>query len=134
MKLNIILSALVLATGTIAAVPATAIAQTHSIQAAHARNGQAADALKARIATVQTRVAEGRRSGKVSRAQASRLERQVTQVRTSMTRLNRKQGFVSAAELATYNRTLGQVDVALDGHGVPRGYGSDGLMAPSSSR
>ena len=134
MKFNIVLSALVLSTSTIAAVPATAAAQAHTKQAAHARNGHEADALKARVATVETRVAEGRRSGKVSRAQASRLDRQVAQVRMSMTKVNRKQGFVSAAELATYNRTLGQVDVALDGHGVPRNYGSDGLMAPSRSR
>ncbi|WP_454281021.1 hypothetical protein [Sphingomonas sp. Marseille-Q8236] len=51
-----------------------------------------------------------------------------------MTRLNKQQGFVSAAELASYNRSLGEVDVALDGYGVPRGYGNDGLVAPSDAR
>ncbi len=83
---------------------------------------------------MQARVVEGRRSGKVSRTRATRLNRQVAQVQTSMTRLNKQQGFVSAAELASYNRSLGEVDVALDGYGVPRGYGNDGLVAPSDAR
>ena len=134
MKFNIALSAIILSTGTTAAITTTAAAQVHGVQAAREHEGHEADALKTRIATVQARIAEGRRSGKVSRVRASRLDRQVAQVRSSMTSLNRKQGFVSAAELATYNRTLGGVDVALDGYGVPRGYGNDALVAPHGRR
>jgi len=134
MKFAIAFSALVLSAGAMAAIPTAAAAQAHGAQAARARNGHEVDALTTRITTVQARIAEGRRSGKVSRVRASRLDRQVAQVRTSMTGLNRKQGFVSAAQQATYNRTLGGVDVALDGYGVPRGYGNDALVAPHGRR
>lgn len=134
MKFNIALSAILLSMGAMATVSTAAAAQAHGVQAARAHNGHEADALKTRIATVQARIAEGRRSGKVSRVRASRLDRQVVQVRMGMTRLNREQGFVSAAELATYNRTLGRVDVALDSYGVPRGYGNDGLVASYGRR
>lgn len=111
-----------------------ATTQALGVQAAGARSGHEEDASKTRVATVQARIAEGRRSGKVSRVQASRLDRQVAQVRMNMIRMNSKQDFVSAAELATYNRSLGRVDIALDGHGVPSGYDNDGLVAPLHSR
>lgn len=134
MKLTTTLSAIILSMAATATVSTAATAQAHGVQAARAHSGHEADALKTRVATVQARIAEGRRGGKVSRVQASRLDRQVAQVRTNMTRMNSRQGFISAAELATYNRSLGGVDVALDGYGVPRGYGNDGLVAPRRSR
>jgi len=133
MKLRTLLPAIALLSASIASLSA-ATAQTQDLRTARAKNASDTDALRTRITTVQARVVEGRRSGKVSRTRATRLNRQVAQVQTSMTRLNKQQGFVSAAELASYNRTLGEVDVALDGYGVPRGYGNDGLVAPSDAR
>ncbi|MDN4634357.1 hypothetical protein QCD71_22830 [Sphingomonas sp. PsM26] len=115
-------------------IPPAATAQAQGVQTARAENSRKTDALKTRIVTVQARVAEGRRSGKVTRTRAARLTRQVSLLQESMTHLKRKQGFVSAAELASYNGTLGEVDVALDSYGVPRSYGNDGLVAPNGAQ
>lgn len=135
MKFNTLLPAIALSLGAMATVPTAATAatsQAQDMQAARAENNRETDALKTRITTVQARVAEGRRSGKVTRTRATQLSRRVSRLQASMNRLNRKQGFVSAGELASYNRTLGEVDVALDSYGVPRSYGNDGLVAPNA--
>jgi hypothetical protein len=128
MKFNTLLPAVALSICALTAVPTIASAQGGNVQAARAENARETNALKTRIETVRARITEARHSGKVTGARAARLGRQVAKVQSSMTRLNRSQGFVSAAELASYNRTLGEVDVALDGYGVPRGTG-DGLVA-----
>ncbi|QWM99324.1 hypothetical protein DGN21_08300 [Xanthomonas sp. MLO165] len=54
------------------------------------------------------------------------------QTQASMDRLSRQQGFVSAGELASYNRTLSAIDVELDRHGAARSYGNDALVASDS--
>lgn len=127
MKLTTILLAVTLSggamtTGSIAAVP-----QAQDVKAARAENIRATDTLKARISTAQARIAQGQRSGKVTRTRAGRLNSQISQLQASMTSLNSKQGFVSAGELASYNRTLDAIDVELDRRGVDRSYGNDAL-------
>lgn len=134
MKFNMLLPAIALSISAMIVTPTIAIAKGGNVQAARAENARETNALKTRIETVRIRIAEGRHSGKVTRARAARLDRQVAKVQSSMTRLNRSQGFVSAAELASYNRTLGEVDVALDGYGVPRSYGNDGLVAGADGK
>lgn len=134
MKLNTLPFVIVLTISEVVSVPIAAAAQVQDMHAARTENGRERDALRTRVKTVQARVAEGRRSDKVTRTQAGRLNRQLSQLKASMTKLNRKQGFVSAAELASYNRALGEMDVALDGYGVPRGYGKDGLMTTNGTR
>lgn len=133
MKLTYFLPAMALSIGALASVPTTVAAQAQDMQAARADNVRDTDALRARISTVQARIDEGVSSRKVTRKQARQLARKVTGLQSGMLRLNRQQGFVSAAELASYTRTLGEVDVALDGYGVPRSYGNDGLIAPAAS-
>lgn len=127
MKLNIILPAIALSVSAIAIVSPPANAQNQNREAARAENTRATDTLKARISLIQDRIAAGQRSGKVARTPAGQLNNQVSQVQASMTRLSRKQGFVSAAELASYNRTLDVIDTKLDRDGVERSYGNDAL-------
>ncbi len=127
MKLNTFLPAIALSAGAMTIVSTAAVAQAQDMQAARARNVRATDTLKARIPLARDRIATGRRSGKVTRARAGQLDGQVSQVQASMTRLSRRQGFVSDAELASYNRTLDAIDVELDRRGVDRSYGNDAL-------
>lgn len=127
MKLNMILPAIALSVGAMTIGSTPSVAQAQSRQVARAENTRATNALKARIPLAQDRIAAGQRSGKVTRARAGQLTGQVSQLQASMTRLNRQQGFVSAAELASYNRTLDAIDTELDRRGVERSYGNDAL-------
>lgn len=127
MKLNTFLPAIALSVSALTIVSTAAVAQAQDMRSAPAENARATDTLKARVPLAQDRIAEGRRSGKLTRPRAEHLKRQVSQLQTSMTRLNRTQGFVSAAELASYNRTFDAVDVELDRRGVARSYGNDAL-------
>jgi len=127
MKLHMLLPAIALSVSAMTIVPSSAVAHARNTQAARAQNIRATDTLKARIPLAQDRIVAGRRSGKLTRTRAGQLNGQVSQLQASMTRLNRKQGFVSAAELASYNRTLGAIDAELDRRGVERSYGNDAL-------
>ena len=127
MKLNVILPAIALSVGAMTIVSTAAVAQGQDRLAARTENTRATNTLTARIPLAQARIAAGQHSGKVTRTRAEQLEGQVSQLQTSMTRLNRKQGFVSAAELASYIRTLDAIDTELDRRGVERSYGNDAL-------
>ena len=115
-----------------ASSPAMALAQHAGTAAQRQDNGHATADLRARIGTTEARVAKAERSRKITPARATALRRQIVQVRRSMTSLAAQQGFVSAAELASYNRALGGIDTELDGRGVERGYGKD--MLPASRK
>jgi len=104
-------------------------AQQHGTKAQRASNIHAPADLRARIGTTGERITEAQRGGAITSARAATLRRQVGQTQASMNSLSRQQGFVSAAELASYNRTLGAIDVELDRRGVARSYGNDGLVA-----
>lgn len=120
---------------SVVAIPAVAVpAAQNRAQAQRATNMRATANLQARIAATEKRIAEGRRSGAITRARAVILDRQIAQTKSSMTRLSRQQGFVSAAELASYNQALGQIDVELDGRGVARSYGNARLVSAGSDR
>lgn len=120
---------------SVVAMPAVASpAVQNGTRAQRATNERATTNLEARIDATEERIAEGRRGGAITRARAVVLSRQVAQTKSSMTRLSRQQGFVSAAELASYNRTLGQIDVELDGRGVARSYGKDMPLSAGSDR
>ncbi|RSU45463.1 hypothetical protein [Sphingomonas sp. S-NIH.Pt15_0812] len=125
MKLNMILPVIAISVG--AMTPTVAQAQAQGSQAARAENTRATNTLKARVSLAQDRIAAGQRSGNVARTRAGKLNNEVSQVRENMTRLSRRQGFVSAAELASYNRTLDAIDTELDRRGVERSYGNDAL-------
>ncbi|KQN16258.1 hypothetical protein QP178_05970 [Sphingomonas aurantiaca] len=115
-------------------MPGVAFAQQGGTQAQRAENMQAATALHTRIDATQARIENARRTHKIARARATALNRQIAQTRQSMTRLGKQQGFVSAAELASYNRTLGTIESELDQRGVARSYGKDMLPAAPNGR
>jgi len=115
-------------------MPGVAFAQQGGTQAQRAENMQAATALHTRIDATQARIENARRTHKIARARATALNLQIAQTRQSMTRLGKQQGFVSAAELASYNRTLGTIESELDQRGVARSYGKDMLPAAPNGR
>lgn len=120
---------------SIATAPAVAMPlQQHGTQAQRAANDRAAADVRARIDTTEKRITEAQNGGAITPAQAAALRRQMAQPQASMVRLSRQQGFVSAAELASYNRTLGAIDIELDRRGVARGYGNDMLIASDTGR
>ncbi|TCP77424.1 hypothetical protein C8J31_12420 [Rhizobium sp. PP-CC-2G-626] len=109
-----------------------AAAQQHGTQAQRASNDRATADLRTRIGTTEERITEARRGGAITSARAATLRRKVEQTQASMDQLSRQQGFVSAGELASYNRTLGEIDIELDRRGVAHSYGNDALVAPDS--
>jgi len=108
-------------------------AQQHGAQAQQASNARASSDLRARIGTTGERITKAQRSGAITSARAAALQRQVGQTQSSMNRPTRQQGFVSAAEWASYNRTLGAIDIEFDRRGVARSYGNDALVASDSN-
>ncbi len=114
--------------------PSIAVAQHGATHTERAENTRATKALGARITATEARVRTAQSTGKITRARATTLQRQIAQSRRSMTQLGKQQGFVSAAELASYNRTLGTIDTELDGRGVARSFGNDMLPAEHHSR
>ncbi len=114
-------------------MPGAAVAQQGGAQAQRAENMQATTALRSRIEATQVRIEKAQSTRKITRALATALNRQVMQTRQSMARLGKQQGFVSAAELASYNRTLGTIDTELDRRGVARTSGNDMLPATHQS-
>ncbi len=110
-------------------MPGTAVAQKGGTQAQQTENMRAIKALGARITATEARVRAAQATRKITHARAVALQRRIGQSRQSMTQLGKQQGFVSAAELASYNRTLGTIDAELDGRGVARSFGNDMLPA-----
>ncbi|MGC5799691.1 hypothetical protein [Sphingomonas sp. NFX23] len=118
------------ALAVVAGLQAQASAQREGTSTQRADNLRATADLKARIETTDARITTAQRGGKITRTRATALRRQVSRTQASMTRLSRQQGFISAAELASYERTLAAIDVELDRRGVERSYGND--MLPSA--
>ncbi len=110
-----------------AAVPTDVAAQQRGTRAQQADNARQTADLRARFDLTDDRVASGERRKAITPARAAELHRQITRTRQRMTALSRRQGFVSAAELASYSRMLDVVDRELDRHGVERSYGNDAL-------
>ncbi|MDJ0276442.1 hypothetical protein QLH51_06475 [Sphingomonas sp. 2R-10] len=107
------------------AAPATAAPQQRGTQAQRADNARQSAALRARIGQVEARIAQAEQTRAIDRTQATLLRRDVARTRQDLTRLSRRQGFVSPAELASFNRTLGGIDVVLDNRGVARSLAGD---------
>lgn len=107
-----------------------ATAQRGGTQTQRAANDRATTDLRAHLADTARRISDGQGSGLIPRARAITLQRQLVQTRDSMTRLVRQQGFASAGELASYDRTLRAVDVELDRRGVATSDGGGMRAAP----
>jgi hypothetical protein len=110
-----------------ATMPAGAAAQQPGTRAQQADNARQTADLRARLDLTDDRIAKGESRRAIPRARAAKLHGRIAQVRHGMTTRSRRQGLVSAAELASYHRTLGAIDVELDRRGVERNFGNDAL-------
>lgn len=67
----------------------------------------------ARYEAINASLAEARKAGKLSNAQAAEIEKKLSWVRTDSATRAKQQGFVSAGESASYNRTLDEAEQAI---------------------
>lgn len=109
-------------------MPGVALAQRGGTQSQRAENMRATTALAGRIASTEARIKEAQATRKIIPARATALQRQIAVYRQSMARFSKQQGFVSAAELASYNRALGTIDTELDRLGVAPSHGKHMLQ------
>lgn len=95
---------------TIATAPAIAAApQQHAAHKTDALDAK----LTARIQAVDVKLTAARKAGRVSAAQATQMRKKLDWVRVDSARYVRKQGFLSAGESASYNRTLDALETKL---------------------
>ncbi|RYE97219.1 MAG: hypothetical protein EOO77_39465 [Oxalobacteraceae bacterium] len=95
------------------AIPGTAMAQQHGTRAQRADNADERADLRDRMDEMDQRIGAAQASRAITRTRASELRRKLVTTRQSYVRATRGQGFVSAAESATYNRTLDSIDAQL---------------------
>ncbi len=87
--------------------PASAApAEPHGVHKADALQAR----LDARVAAVDTRLRFVRKEGRVSPAEVARMEKSLDWVRSDSRKYVRRQGFLSAGESASYNRTLNEIE------------------------
>lgn len=95
--------------------PSCAVTQQRALKAS--TGGQIKDPRQARISMrvniLEADIGTARKARRISAAQAQRLERRVAAVRRGSDRLTRQQGFLSAAERASYDRALDAVALQL---------------------
>ncbi len=93
--------------------PGGASAQRHGTQAQRALNAEDRADLLERIRSMETRINAARADGMLTRTKASILQRKLVTTRQSYQNVTRSQHFLSAAESASYNRTLDHIDAQL---------------------
>lgn len=127
MKIRItLLSALaVLASAPTLTAPATA--QQPAVRPYRPNNAQATADMRSRLAAAIDRVRVMQQHGKLTPARSAALQRQIARAQSDMAQLKRRQGFVSAAQLATYGRLVEGVDAELSASANGRSYGNDAL-------
>lgn len=90
------------------AYPSCAVTEQRTLKAPAGDSG--ADAMRTHVAlrvnTLEADIGTARKARLLSATQAQRLERRVVAVRTGSDRLSHRQGFLSAAEQASYDRRL----------------------------
>ncbi len=79
------------------------------------------------MAAADDRIVAHQRRGKVPPARAAEMRRELAKAQQEMARFKRQQGFVSAAQLASYDRMLVAVDDELGRRASERSYGNDAL-------
>jgi hypothetical protein len=109
------------------AMPGLAAAQQLGSQAQRAENTQATANMRMRLDAAIERVRVTEQHGKISPARSAAVRQQLAQARRQMERLRRQQGFVSAAELASYDRMVVAVDAELSAGASGHSYGNDAL-------
>lgn len=108
-------------------LPATATAQARGNQTYRPSNQQATRDMRSRMAAAIERVRVTQQHGAISPARSAALREQIALARRQMAGFERQQGFVSAAELASYDRLLVAIDAALGVGATKRRHGSDAL-------
>lgn len=109
------LNAVAIVTLSVAAIPVAASAQSsyHGTRADRADNADERADLTDRMDDLDERIGAAQADRSITRTRASTLRRKLSVTRQSYRRATRAQGFVSAAESATYNRTLDSIDAQL---------------------
>lgn len=69
--------------------------------------------LTARIGAVEAKLTAARKAGRVSAVNAAQMKKKIDWVRTDSVKYVKQQGFLSAGESASYNRTLGEIEAKL---------------------
>ncbi len=110
------------------AVPA--LAQQHPVRPYRPNNAQATIDMQSRLSAAIDRVRVTEQHGTITPARSMALRRQLASAQRDMARLKRQQGFVSAAELASYGRLVESVDAELGAGPRDHSYGNDGLPSP----
>lgn len=108
-------------------MPGLAEAQQRGSQTQRAENAQATANMRMRLDAAIERVRVTEQHGKISPARSAAVRRQLAQAQSQMERLRRQQGFVSAAELASYDRMVVAVDAELGAGASGHSYGNDAL-------
>lgn len=108
-------------------VPTGAVAQQRGTQAYRPSNAQARVDMRSRIAAAIDRVRVTEQHGKLTPTRSAELQRQLVQAQREMASLSRRQGFVSAAELAGYDRLIVGIDAEMGDNAGVRSYGNDAL-------
>ncbi|WP_028964953.1 hypothetical protein [Sphingomonas phyllosphaerae] len=104
-----------------------AVAQFRDNQAYRPSNAQQTKDMRSRLAAAIDRVRVTEQHGKLSPARSAALRNQLMQAQRQMVGFERQQGFVSAAELASYDRLVVGIDAELGDVSGRRSYGNDAL-------
>jgi hypothetical protein len=122
---KLLLPAIALIAVPVLSSPTTA--QQRNASAYRASNAQATIDMRARMAAAIDRVAVTEGRGKLSPARAAGLRERIVRARRQMAGFERQQGFVSAAELASYDRLLVGINAELGAVAGKRPHDSDTL-------
>lgn len=107
------------------AVPASA--QQQPVRPYRPNNTQATIDMQSRLSAAIDRVRVAEQHRTITPARSTALRRQLVSAQRDMARFKRRQGFVSAAQLATYGRLVESVDAELGAGPRTLSYGNDGL-------
>ncbi|MEH3105446.1 MAG: hypothetical protein PGN12_16280 [Sphingomonas phyllosphaerae] len=114
-----------LVTGT--TPPTIAVAQPRGNPAYRPDNAQQTKDMRSRLAAAIDRVRVTEQHGKLSAARSAALRNQLMQAQRQMTGFEHQQGFVSAAELASYDRLVVGIAAELGSESGSRSYENDAL-------
>ena len=109
------------------AMSGPAVAQLSGTAAQRSDNAQASANMRSRIDAAIERVRVTEQHGKISRARSSAVRAELARAQAEMAAFKRRQGFVSAAQLASYDRMVVGVDAEL-------GAGASGHASTNGAR
>lgn len=127
MRLNQLVLPAVVTMSLASVMPGLAAAQQRGSQTQRAENTQAAANMRMRLDAAIERVRVTEQHGKISHVRSAAVRQQLVKAQRQMERLRRQQGFVSAAELASYDRMVVAVDAELGAGASGHSYGNDAL-------